>query len=99
LEVLEQYMKVVGINSDHRIEDDGKHIYVIQHRLGENWSLFIKEFLILLFQVLKIPQLQKSLSIYNLLLSLKKINYMISIYRYVFTNTYISLTKVPFYNS
>jgi len=49
LEVLEQYMKVVGINSDHRIEDDGKHIYVIQHRLGENWSLFIKEFLILLF--------------------------------------------------
>lgn len=50
LEVLEQYMKVVGINSDHRIEDDGKHIYVIQHRLGENWSLFIKEFLILLFE-------------------------------------------------
>jgi hypothetical protein len=50
LEVLEQYMKVVGINSDHRIEEDGKHIYVIQHRLGENWSLFIKEFLILLFE-------------------------------------------------
>src|SRR6476469_3712052 len=50
LEVLEQYMKVVGIESDHRIEDDGKHIYVIQHRLGENWSLFIKEFLILLFE-------------------------------------------------
>jgi hypothetical protein len=50
LEVLEQYMKVVGINSDHRIEEDGKHIYVIQHRLGENWALFIKEFLILLFE-------------------------------------------------
>jgi hypothetical protein len=50
LEVLEQYMKVVGINSDHRIEDDGKHIYVIQHNLGENWSLFIKEFLILIFE-------------------------------------------------
>jgi len=50
LEVLEQYMKVVGINSEHRIEDDGKHIYVIQHRLGENWSLFIKAFLILLFE-------------------------------------------------
>jgi hypothetical protein len=50
LEVLEQYMKVVGINSDHRIEKDGKHIYVIQHRLGENWSLFIKEFLTLLFE-------------------------------------------------
>ena len=50
LEVLEQYMKVVGINSDRRIEEDGKHIYVIQHRLGENWSLFIKEFLTLLFE-------------------------------------------------
>jgi hypothetical protein len=50
LEVLEQYLKVVGINSDHRIEDDGKHTYVIQHKLGENWSLFIKEFLILVFE-------------------------------------------------
>jgi hypothetical protein len=50
LEVLEQYMKVVGINSDHRIEDDGKHVYVIQHKLGENWSSFIKEFLILIFE-------------------------------------------------
>jgi predicted HicB family RNase H-like nuclease len=50
LEVLEQYMKVVGINSDHKIEDDGKHVYVIQHKLGENWSLFIKEFLILVFE-------------------------------------------------
>ena len=50
LEVLEQYMKVVGINSDHRIEDDGKHVYVIQHRLGENWSLFIKELLTLIFE-------------------------------------------------
>jgi hypothetical protein len=50
LEVLEQYMKVVGINSDHKIDDDGKHIYVIQHKLGENWSLFIKEFLILIFE-------------------------------------------------
>jgi len=50
LEVLEQYMKVVGINSDHKIEDDGKHVYVIQHKLGENWSLFIKEFLVLIFE-------------------------------------------------
>ena len=50
LEVLEQYMKIVGINSEHRVEEDGKHIYVIQHKLGENWSLFIKEFLILLFE-------------------------------------------------
>ncbi|MDQ4073735.1 MAG: hypothetical protein M3162_05450 [Thermoproteota archaeon] len=50
LEVLEQYMKVIGINSDHRIEDDGRHIYVIQHRLGESWSIFIKELLTLIFE-------------------------------------------------
>ncbi len=50
LEVLEQYMKVIGINSDHRLDDDGRHIYVIQHKLGEVWSLFIKEFLILIFE-------------------------------------------------
>lgn len=50
LEVLEQYIKVIGINSDHRIEEDGKHVYVIQHKLGENWSIFIKEVLILIFE-------------------------------------------------
>ncbi len=50
LEVLEQYMKVIGINSDHRVDDEGKHVYVIQHKLGEVWSLFIKEFLILIFE-------------------------------------------------
>lgn len=50
LEVLEQYMKVIGINSDHRVDDDGRHVYVIQHKLGEIWSLFIKEFLILIFE-------------------------------------------------
>ena len=50
LEVLEQYMKVIGINSDHRVDEDGRHVYVIQHKLGEVWSLFIKEFLILIFE-------------------------------------------------
>ena len=50
LEVLEQYMKVIGINSDHRMDEDGRHVYVIQHKLGEVWSLFIKEFLILIFE-------------------------------------------------
>ena len=50
LEVLEQYMKVIGINSDHRVDEDGRHIYVIQHKLGEVWSLFIKELLILIFE-------------------------------------------------
>jgi hypothetical protein len=51
LSVLQQYMKVSGINSDHRIEAGGrKHIFVIQHELGENWSLFTKELLILIFE-------------------------------------------------
>jgi hypothetical protein len=50
LEVLEQYMKVIGINSDHREDEDGRHVYVIQHKLGEVWSLFIKELLILIFE-------------------------------------------------
>src|ERR1700739_995307 len=50
LAVLQDYMKVSGINSDHRIEDGRKHIFVIQHELGENWSLFTKELLKLIFE-------------------------------------------------
>jgi hypothetical protein len=50
LSVLEQYMKVSGINSDHRIEGERKHIFIIQHELGENWSLFTKELLKLIFE-------------------------------------------------
>lgn len=46
LSVLQEYMKVSGINSDHRIESGRKHLFVIQHELGENWSLFTKELLI-----------------------------------------------------
>ena len=38
-------MKVSGINADHRIERGKKHIIVIQHELGEYWSLFTKELL------------------------------------------------------
>ena len=38
------------INSDHRIEGGRKHIFVIQHGLGENWSLFTKELLKLIFE-------------------------------------------------
>jgi hypothetical protein len=37
LAVLQEYMKVSGINSDHRIEGGRKHVFVIQHELGENW--------------------------------------------------------------
>jgi uncharacterized protein (UPF0216 family) len=50
LAVLQDYMKVSGINSDHRIEGGKKHVFVIQHELGENWSLFTKELLKLIFE-------------------------------------------------
>ena len=50
LSVLEEYMKVSGIKSDHRLEGSRKHIFVIQHELGENWSIFTKELLSLIFE-------------------------------------------------
>ena len=50
LAVLQEYMKVSGIKSDHRMEGSGKHIFVIQHELGENWSLFTKELLSMIFE-------------------------------------------------
>lgn len=50
LAVLEEYMKVSGIKSDHRIEGSDRHVFVIQHELGENWSLFTKELLQLIFE-------------------------------------------------
>jgi hypothetical protein len=50
LAVLEDYMKVSGINADHKLEGSRKHIFVIQHELGENWSLFTKELLTLIFE-------------------------------------------------
>ena len=50
LAVLEEYMKVSGINADHKIEGSRKHVFVIQHELGENWSLFTKELLSLIFE-------------------------------------------------
>jgi uncharacterized protein (UPF0216 family) len=50
LELLKGYMKVSGINSDHRIEVGRKHVIIIKHELGENWSLFTKELLKLIFE-------------------------------------------------
>ena len=50
LAVLQEYMKVSGINSDHRVEGGRKHVFVIQHELGENWSLFTKALLKLIFE-------------------------------------------------
>lgn len=49
LDVLREYMKVAGITSDHRIEEGRKHVFIIQHELGENWSLFAKELLSKIF--------------------------------------------------
>ncbi|MDQ3851338.1 MAG: hypothetical protein M3299_00720 [Thermoproteota archaeon] len=42
LSVLEEYMKVSGIKADHKLEGSRKHVFIIQHELGENWSLFTK---------------------------------------------------------
>ena len=50
LAVLQEYMKVSGITSDHTIETGRKHVFLIQHDLGDNWSLFAKELLSLIFE-------------------------------------------------
>ena len=52
LSVMQEYMKVSGINSDHQIESGRKHVFVIKHELGQNWSLFTKELLTLIFETL-----------------------------------------------
>jgi hypothetical protein len=52
LSVLEEYMKVSGIKADHKIEGSRKHVFIIQHELGENWSLFTKELLSIIFEKL-----------------------------------------------
>jgi hypothetical protein len=49
LDVLQEYMKVSGIMSDHRIEPGRRHVFIIQHELGENWSVFAKELLYMIF--------------------------------------------------
>ena len=49
LSVLQEYMKVSGITADHRVHAGKKHTFVIQHELGEYWSLFAKELLNLIF--------------------------------------------------
>jgi hypothetical protein len=50
LEILQEYMKVSDMKSDHRIEAGNNHVFMIQHELGENWSLFTKELLNLIFE-------------------------------------------------
>ena len=50
LELLQEYMKVSDMKSDHRIEAGNNHVFIIQHELGENWSLFTKVLLNLIFE-------------------------------------------------
>jgi hypothetical protein len=50
LEILQEYMKVSDMKSDHRIEAGNTHVFMIQHELGENWSLFTKALLNLIFE-------------------------------------------------
>ncbi|MGD1837929.1 MAG: hypothetical protein ACPKPY_07710 [Nitrososphaeraceae archaeon] len=54
LEILHEYMKSAGINSDHKIEDHDirKHIFIIQHELGSIWSEFSEELLKMIFEKL-----------------------------------------------
>lgn len=49
LDVLRRYMKVAGITSDHRVEQGRKHVFMLQHDMGETWSLFAKELLLMIF--------------------------------------------------
>jgi hypothetical protein len=49
LEVLRQYMRASGIKADHRIAGR-KNIFVIQHEMGENLSLFTQDILKLIFE-------------------------------------------------
>ena len=50
LEILQEYMKVSDMKSDHRLEACNNHVFIIQHELGENWSLFTKVLLNLIFE-------------------------------------------------
>jgi hypothetical protein len=61
LSVLQDYMKVSGINSDHKIESGGRHVFIIQHELGENWSLFTQELMNLIFE--KLAEVRAEISI------------------------------------
>ena len=44
IETLEDYMKISGMKSDHRI-DGNIHHFIIQHDLGIKWSLFTEALL------------------------------------------------------
>lgn len=49
IETLEDYMRVSGMNSDHRVEGN-LHSFIIQHELGMKWSVFTEQLLTQLFR-------------------------------------------------
>ncbi|MGH9923287.1 MAG: hypothetical protein ACRD38_11105 [Nitrososphaerales archaeon] len=51
LQVLEKYVKVAGIASDHTINGN-KHVFVVQHDMGLKWSEFTRELLRIMFEKL-----------------------------------------------
>jgi hypothetical protein len=61
LSVLQDYMKVSGIKADHIIQER-KHIFVIQHDLGDNWSIFTKALLGLIFEDLAKVRIEASVT-------------------------------------
>jgi hypothetical protein len=44
IEMLEDFMRASGLNSDHRVEGPIHH-FIIQHGLGTTWSVFIEKLL------------------------------------------------------
>jgi hypothetical protein len=44
IEMLEDFMRASGLNSDHRLEGPIHH-FIIQHGLGMTWSVFIEKLL------------------------------------------------------
>lgn len=48
IETLEDYMRVTGIVSDHKV-DGQTHTFTVRHGMGINWSIFIKAMLGRLF--------------------------------------------------
>ena len=44
IETLEDYMRVSGMHSDHRIEGNIHH-FIIQHELGMKWSILTEQLL------------------------------------------------------
>lgn len=54
IEMLEDFMRASGLNSDHRVKGPIHH-FIIQHGLGTTWSVFIEKLLRKIF-VNKIPE-------------------------------------------